>query len=115
MNEQNAAIEQCENWYKEMLKLLEEPSTEQDYVIPVGREMYGEWSNMMSKKWMDYLITGQCSVSNDEVMKAYQGATIPEGEYKVSQKDFYDKYWKKGEPPVEPVKKKEKPHPEFGG
>jgi len=41
-------------------------------------------------------MTGQCSISTEELR-----ATIPEGEeYKLK---------------VEPPKKKEKPHPEFGG
>jgi len=42
----------------------------------MGPTLHHGWKELWSEKYMDYLITGQCSVSNDEVMKAYQEATI---------------------------------------
>lgn len=89
MNEQNAAIEEQSNiLYKSMLKWLEEPQPEQDYVFYTGAGN----RQTFDKAW-------------EEAAEAYHKmmlqATIPEGEYKLMK---------------EPLpKKKEKPHPEFGG
>jgi len=69
---------------------------EKPYVIYAGADTIGEYKRFMEGKFFDMLMTGQCSISTEELR-----ATIPEGEeYKLK---------------VEPPKKKEKPHPEFGG
>lgn len=77
---------------------------EKPYVIYAGADTIMKWNSLWEKKWIAYLLTGQFVVDSGEMrgpIEAYCKATIPEGEeYKLK---------------VEAPKKKEKPHPEFGG
>ncbi len=80
----------------EDFEALVPPEGIKDMDLEEAHHMGLSWYELMEKKFFDQLMTGQCSISTEELR-----ATIPEGEeYKLK---------------VEPPKKKEKPHPEFGG